>query len=273
MGAAVAGGGGVAVFIWVGVGVAVAGGIGAGFAEGVGSGMSVGAGAAVTVVSGAVVGVSVGGGVATGVGSWVGFAGCVRTGWLSDGAVASGSRVSVGVIMDVGTVSEQATRISRASRAVDSSFAMSVDSPFWSVSGSAFYYTSTCPQPLSPELEERFPLSCLAFRGPCERGLPTVSSNSHRFGTLSMLQKAFDLTRTILESTKDFGLRRGSNGDWAIVVSLMLGRTSESLDAVKLLLCRHLVASRTRPASARTQPVPALPRPTLPALAERCAGS
>ena len=182
MGAAVAGGGGgVAVFIWVGVGVAVAvgvgvgtmvaGGVGAGFAEGVGSGMSVGAGAAVTVVSGAVVGVSVGGGVATGVGSWVGFAGCVRTGWLSDGAVASGSGVSVGVIMDVGTASEQATRISRASRAVDSSFAMSVDSPFWSVSGSAFYYTSTCPEPLSPELEERFPLSCLAFRGPCERGL------------------------------------------------------------------------------------------------------
>ena len=63
-----------------------------------------------------------------------------------------------------------------------------------------------------------------------------------------MLQKAFDLTRTVLESTKDFGLRRGSNGDWAIVVSLMLGRTSESLDAVKLRLCRHLVASRTRPA-------------------------
>ena len=174
MGAAVAGGGGVAIFIWVGVGVAVAvgvGGVGAGFAEGVGSGMSVGAGAAVTVVSGAVVGVSVGGGVATGVGSWVGFAGCVRTGWLSDGAVASGSGVSVGVIMDVGTASEQATRISRASRAVDSSFVMSVDSPFWSVSGSAFYYTSTCPEPLSPELEERFPLSCLAFRGPFHRGL------------------------------------------------------------------------------------------------------
>ena len=147
----------------------------------------------------------------------------------------------MGMIMDVGTVSEQATRISRASRAVDSSFAMSVDSPFWSVSGSAFYYTSTCPQPLSPELEERFPLSCLAFRGPFHRGLPTVSSNSHRFGALSMLQKAFDLTRTVLESTKDFGLRRGSNGDWAIVVSLMLGRTSESLDAVKLLLCRHLL--------------------------------
>ena len=187
LGAAVAGGGGgVAVFIWVGVGVAVAvgvgvgtmvaGGVGAGFAEGVGSGMSVGAGAAVTVVSGAVVGVSVGGGVATGVGSWVGFAGCVRTGWLSDGAVASGSGVSVGVIMDVGTASEQATRISRASRAVDSSFAMSVDSPFWSVSGSAFYYTSTCPEPLSPELEERFPLSCLAFRGPFHRGLPTAIS-------------------------------------------------------------------------------------------------
>ena len=188
LGAAVAGGGGVAVFIWVGVGVAVAG------------------------------------GVATGVGSWVGFAGCVRTGWLSDGAVASGSGVSVGVIMDVGTVSEQATRISRASRAVDSSFAMSVDSPFWSV------------------------------------------SNSHRFGALSMLQKAFDLTRTVLESTKDFGLRRGSNGDWAIVVSLMLGRTSESLDAVKLLLCRHLVASRTRPASAA-------PRPTIPAWAGRRAES
>ena len=128
------------------------------------------------------------------------------------GAVASGSGVSVGVIMDVGTVSEQATRISRASRAVDSSFAMSVDSPFWSVSG------------------------------------------SHRFGALSMLQKAVDLTRTVLESTKDFGLRRGSNGDWAIVVSLMLGRTSESLDAVKLLLCRHLVASRTRPASAAHHP-------------------
>ena len=179
LGAAVAGGGGVAVFIWVGVGVAVAG--GAGFAEGVGSGMNVGAGAAVTVVSGAVVGVSVGGGVATGVGSGVGFAGCVRTGWLSDGAVASGSGVSVGVIsvgviMDVGTASEQATRISRASRAVDSSFAMSVDSPFWSVSGSAFYYTSTCPEPLSPELEERFPLSWLAFRGPFHRGLPTVIS-------------------------------------------------------------------------------------------------
>ena len=69
-----------------------------------------------------------------------------------------------------------------------------------------------------------------------------------------MLQKAFDLTRTVLESTKDFGLRRGSNGDWAIVVSLMLGRTSESLDAVKLLLCRHLVASRTRPASAAHHP-------------------
>ena len=168
LGAAVAGGGGVAVFIWVGVGVAVAG--------GVGSGMSVGAGAAVTVVSGAVVGVSVGGGVATGVGSWVGFAGCVRTGWLSDGAVASGSGGSGGVIMDVGTASEQATRISRASRAVDSSFAMSVDSPFWSVSGSAFYYTSTCPEPLSPELEERFPLSCLAFRGPFHRGLPTAIS-------------------------------------------------------------------------------------------------
>ena len=226
LGAAVAGGGGVAVFIWVGVGVAVAG------------------------------------GVATGVGSWVGFAGCVRTGWLSDGAVASGSGVSVGVIMDVGTVSEQATRISRASRAVDSSFAMSVDSPFWSVSASAFYYTSTCPQPLSPELEERFPLSCLAFRGPFHRGLPTVSSNSHRFGALSMLQKAFDLTRTVLESTKDFGLRRGSNGDWAIVVSLELGRTSESLDAVKLLLCRHLVASRTRPVSA-------IYRPTLPWTAGR----
>ena len=42
----------------------------------------------------------------------------------------------MGVIMDVGTVSEQATRISRASRAVDSSFAMSEDSPFWSVSNS-----------------------------------------------------------------------------------------------------------------------------------------
>ena len=164
LGAAVAGGGGVAVFLWVGVGVE---GVGPGFAEGVGSRMSVGAGAAVTVVSGAVVGVSVGGGV----GSGVGFAGCVRTGWLSDGAVASGSGVSVGVIMDVGTASEQATRISRASRAVDSSFAMSVDSPFWSVSGSAFYYTSTCPEPLSPELEERFPLSCLAFRGPFHRGV------------------------------------------------------------------------------------------------------
>ena len=81
-----------------------------------------------------------------------------------------------------------------------------------------------------------------------------------------MLQKAFDLTRTVLESTKDFGLRRGSNGDWAIVVSLMLGRTSESLDAVKLLLCHHLVASRTRSVSV-------LPRPTLPALAGRCARS
>ena len=64
----------------------------------------------------------------------------------------------MGVIMDVGTVSEQATRISRASRAVDSSFAMSVDSPFWSVSGSAFYYTSTCPQPLSAESRSGNPL-------------------------------------------------------------------------------------------------------------------
>ena len=51
-----------------------------------------------------------------------------------------------------------------------------------------------------------------------------------------MLQKAFDLTRTVLESTKDLVLRRGSNGEWAIVVFLMLARTSQSLDAVKLLL-------------------------------------
>ena len=51
-----------------------------------------------------------------------------------------------------------------------------------------------------------------------------------------MLQKAFDLTRAALESTKDFGLRRGSNGEWTIVVFLMLARTSQSLDAVKLLL-------------------------------------
>ena len=148
MGAAVASGSGVAVGIWVGVGAIVA--VGAGVSVGVGSEISVGRPGA-GVSSGAVVAISVGCGVTTTVGSWVGFAGFVRTGWLSDGGVASVCGVAVGGTTAVGAGSEQATRISRISRAVGSRFAMSGFSPF-PLSGPTFYNNTAWPRVMTPEL-------------------------------------------------------------------------------------------------------------------------
>ena len=114
------------------------------------SGLAVGVGTGVPVGSGAVVGISDGAGVAVIVGSWVGFADWVGSSWSSAGVVASGCG------SPVGAGSEHATRISRAIRAVDSSFTMSVGSLFWAVSGSLFYNTPTWPQHVVPELGRAF---------------------------------------------------------------------------------------------------------------------
>ena len=124
-------GAGAAVASGTGVDVGTGVGIDAGVSVAAGSGLVVGSGTAVAVGPGAVVGISVFRWVFTFVGSWVGFSGCVCSGWFSAAAVASGRGVSVGATKSVGTGSEQATRVSRPKRAVNiNSFAM-LDHPFF----------------------------------------------------------------------------------------------------------------------------------------------